>query len=117
MKYYGKIGFMYTDETDPINHPGVYNEVITEKLYSGEHMSTFSGSWRNGSKLNDDKTINTKISILADPFAQQHFNDIRYVWWLDKTWKVTNVEVQFPRLVLSVGDLYNAPEPDESDDG
>lgn len=117
MKYYGKIGFMYTDETDPINHPGVYNEVTTEKTYSGEHMSTFSGSWRNGSKLNDDKTINTKISILADPFAQQHFNDIRYVWWLDKTWKVTNVEVQFPRLVLSVGDLYNAPEPDESDNG
>lgn len=110
MKYYGKIGFMYTEETDPVRRPGIFEEVKVEKRYSGEHVSPFSGSWRSGSKLNDDKTISTKISILADPFAQQHFNDIRYVWWLGKTWEVSNVEVQFPRLVLNVGDLYNAPE-------
>lgn len=110
MKYYDKIGFMYTEETDPVNRPGVYEEVTVEKQCSGEHMSTFSGSWRSGSKLNDDKTITTKISILADPFAQRHFNDIRYIWWMGKTWKVSNVEPQFPRLILSVGDLYNAPE-------
>ena len=110
MKFYGKVGFMYTEETDPVNHPGVFEEVTVEKSYSGEHMSTFSGSWRSGSKLNDDKALSTKISILADPFAHYHFNDIRYVYWLGKPWKVSSVEVQFPRLILSVGDLYNKPD-------
>lgn len=106
MKFHGKIGFMYTKETTP----SVYEEVVEEKLYSGEHISTYSASWKSGSKLNDDKTISTKISILADPFAQEHFNDIRYVEWIEKTWKVSNVEVQFPRLILTVGDLYNKPD-------
>ena len=117
MKYYGKIGFMWTEEADPINNPSVYSEHCEERVYSGEHLSTYSGSWRSANKLNDDKTVNAKISILADPFARDHFTDIRYIEWLGKDWKVSNVEVQFPRLILTVGEVYNKPEDDEIDSG
>lgn len=107
MKFYGKIGFLDTVETDPENHPGVFEETWVERAYYGEHLSTYSSRWKNTSNLNDDVSITTRISILADPYASDNFKKIRYVDWNGALWEVSNVEVQFPRLVLSVGDLYN----------
>jgi hypothetical protein len=31
-----------------------------------------------------------------------------YVEFMGTKWKITNVEVQYPRLILSVGGVYNA---------
>ena len=107
MKFYGKVGFLDTVETDPENHPGVFEEQMVEKAYYGEHLSNYSSRWKTTSNLNDDVSITTRISILADPYAQGNFMKIRYVEWNGALWTVNNVEVQFPRLVLNVSDLYN----------
>ena len=109
-KFYGKVGFLITKEADPINHPGVYTEDIEEVTYSGDHLAAYSSRWSGANKFNDDTDISTRIAILADPFAVRNFNSIRYVEWLGSYWKVSSVEVQFPRLVLSVGGLYNKPD-------
>ena len=109
-KFYGKIGFMVTEEADPVNHPGVYSETVTEQYYSGDHMSAYTSRWNGTSKLNDDTDVSTRIAILADPFAVKNFNSIRYVEWLGSFWKVTSVEVQFPKLILTVGGVYNKPD-------
>ena len=44
---------------------------------------------------------------MADPYAYDHFFAIKYVKWMGAYWKVTNVEVQRPRLKLTVGGVYN----------
>jgi len=101
-KFYGIIGYAETSETAP----GVWTEGITERNYSGDVIKN-TGRWQSGAKVNDNLTINNSISIVADPFAYQHFHAMRYVNWMGVSWKVTNVEVQRPRLILTIGGVYN----------
>lgn len=101
-KFYGVIGYGETKETKP----GVWKQEITERNYFGDVLQ-FIRRWESGEHLNDNLNINNKISIVADPFAYEKFHTMRYVEWMGAKWKVTNVEVQYPRLILTIGDVYN----------
>ena len=101
-KYFGSIGYVSTIETSP----GIFEEVITTREYSGDVLR-FGSRVEGKEAVNDSFQINNQLSILADPYAYQNFHAIRFVNWLGSNWKVTGVEVQFPRLVLSLGGLYN----------
>lgn len=101
-KFYGKIGFMETKETSP----GVWEEEITERYYYGDVMRNMR-RWDNSSYENDDLKVNNEISIVSDPYAVQNFHAIRYVEWMGALWKVSSVDVQYPRLTLSIGGVYN----------
>ena len=101
-KFYGVIGFVETVETSP----GVWEESATERNYSGDVIKD-SKRWQAGENLNDNLTINNKISIIADPFAYENFPMIRYVKWMGASWKITNIDVERPRLILSIGGVHN----------
>lgn len=107
MKFYDKVGFAVTREVDPINHPGVYEDTIEEIYYVGELVTQISSRWITTQQINDDLNITNKISILADPFAERNFHAIKYIWFKGSRWKVTNVEVSRPRLILTTGGVYN----------
>lgn len=104
-KWFGTIGFFTTTEIER----GLWSEgEIVERKYYGEMLKNLARRYQSSSdKVNDDVTISNDISILADPFAQNHFSEIRYVEVLGTKWKVTNVEVQYPRLILTLGGVYN----------
>lgn len=108
-KYYGMIGFGETKEVDPENRPGVYAEVVEERPYYGDILSN-SRRYERGDGLNDDLNVRNEFSILADPFALENFVHMRYLTWLGARWKITDVKVEFPRMTLSVGGVYNGPE-------
>ena len=59
-----------------------------------------------GEHLNDNLNVDNKISIVADPFAYENFHAIRYVWWMGTKWKVISAEVQYPRLILTIGGVF-----------
>lgn len=101
-KYHGVIGYVQTVETSP----GVWEEQITERTYYGELVRNTS-RFQSAGQLNDDINIANEISIIADPFANENFHAIRYVEWMGAKWKATNVEVRYPRLVLTLGGVYN----------
>lgn len=101
-KYCGKIGYVEVQETDY----QVWKEVTTEHLAYGDVQKN-RDRIGSGSQMNSDVTINNVISIVADAYAWEHFFAIRYAWWMGKRWKVTSVEVQRPRLLLTLGGLYN----------
>lgn len=101
-KWYGVIGFAETVETEP----GLWVEQIEERLYAGD-LLTNNRRLQNSDSVNDNINISNQISIVADPYAEQNFYAIRYVEFRGTKWKVTNAEVQFPRLVLSLGGVYN----------
>lgn len=101
-KYFGKIGFGLTVETSP----GVWEERITEREYYGD-VSRFSKRLEAQNQVNDNLNVNNEISIVSDPFAYEHFASIRYIEWMGVKWKVSSVEVQYPRLILNVGGVYN----------
>ena len=102
-KFSGKIGYASTVEV----RPGVYEERFTERHYYGDLVKN-TRRLQNTENLNDDITISNEISIVSDPFANQNFHSIRYVEYNGAKWKITSVNVQFPRLVLTVGGIYNA---------
>ena len=101
-KYYGTVGYAETVETAP----DVWQEVITERDYSGEAMR-ITKKWQSSEHLNDDLSINNRLSILADPYAYDHFHSIRYATWMGTKWKVSSVEVAYPRLLLDLGGVYH----------
>lgn len=100
-KWFGAIGFAETVETVP----GVWEEQITKRNYYGE-LTRNTRRLQSTEFLNDDITISNEISIVADPYAMSHFHSIRYAEFEGVAWKVSNVEVQYPRLVLTLGGLY-----------
>jgi hypothetical protein len=101
-KYYGEIGFAETVETSP----GVFKEQITTRNYYGELIKN-SRRLQSAESINDNINIANEISILADPYANKNFFSIRYVTFMGAKWKVSNVDVQFPRLILTIGGVYN----------
>ena len=105
-KYFGRIGFATTKEVDPENQPGVWVDTIDERFY---YINTLrlTSRWDQSQNVNDDLKINCQFSILSDPFAQQNFSSIKYVEYMDALWKVNSIEVQYPRLLLTVGGIYN----------
>ncbi len=101
-KFYGVIGYGETKETSL----GVWEEVITERNYYGDVLQ-FSRRWDSGENLNDNLNISNRISIVADPFAYNNFHLMHYVVWQGAKWKITNIEVQYPRMILTIGGVYN----------
>ena len=101
-KYYGVIGYAETVETAP----GVYEEQITERNYYGELVRN-TRRLQTSDQVNDNINIANEISIIADPFATQNFHAMRYIEFMGAKWKITNVEVRYPRLILTIGGVYN----------
>lgn len=102
-KFYGVIGYSKIEETVP----GVYSETVIEKNYSGDIIRN-TRRWESSSEnLNDNLVINNQFSIIADSFATANFQTMRYVKWNGTRWKITNIEVQYPRILLTVGGVYN----------
>ena len=102
-KYCGKIGFAETKETKP----GVWTEQITEHTYYGD-MNRNTRRLQSSGNLNDNIVIANELSIVADPYANENFHAMRYVEFMGTKWKISSVEVQYPRLILTLGDEYNA---------
>lgn len=111
MKFYDKVGFAVTEEVDPVNHPGMWEDHIKEIYYVGELVRNMDSRWISTQQVNEDLHINNKISILADPFAERNFHAIKYIWFKGTRWKVVSVEVDRPRLILTTGGEYNGDGP------
>jgi hypothetical protein len=105
-KFYGEIGYGESVETAP----GVWEDVIVEYKYYGDVLRN-TRQLNTGENLNDDISVSNSISIVADAYANEHFFAIRYIKWMGTLWKITNVEVKSPRLILTVGGVYNGNTP------
>ena len=101
-KWYGAIGFAKNEQTSP----GVWEEVITERNYRGDLIRD-TRRLQTTDQVNDDIVIANEISIIADPYINENFHTMRYVKFMGTKWKITNVEVQYPRLILSLGGVHN----------
>lgn len=101
-KWYGEIGFAKTVETKP----GVWIEQITKRNYYGD-VTRDSRRLQTVDKLNDNVNISNQISIISDPYANENFHSMRYAFYMGTRWKITDIEVQYPRLNLTLGGVWN----------
>lgn len=101
-KFCGKIGFVESRETSP----GVWTEEPIERSYTGD-VTRNMRYWNQGQNLNDDFNVSNSISIVADNYLYEHLGIMKYVTWMGTKWKISSIEVQRPRLILSIGGVYN----------
>jgi hypothetical protein len=107
-RFYGEVGY-----GDPVEDPpdsGIFVDSITEFSYFGDVVRN-TRQLEEVEKLNPDISVQNSISIVADEYAIKHFQKIKYVRWAGVLWTVSSVEVRSPRLILSLGSVYNGPTP------
>ena len=104
-KFYGKIGYAETVETKP----GIWTPQIVTRTYAGEMLRN-TRRLESSNGTNDNINIANEVSIVADPYAYEHFYNMKYIQLMGTKWKITNVEVQYPRLILTIGGVYNGKE-------
>ena len=107
MKYSGTIGFIQTVEDPPDS--GVWVEKCVERHYYGNILK-MRKRFDSAGKVNDDLTIGNQISIIADPYLNQNLASIRYCSYMGAWWKIVDVEVERPRLTLTLGGVYNGKQ-------
>lgn len=105
-KFYGVIGFASTVETDP----GIWEETITERHYYGDVVRNMRMLQTPSSTVNDNVNISNEISIVADPYAELNVYAMRYVEFKGNKWKITNADINYPRITLAIGGLYNVQQ-------
>ena len=98
MKFYGKIGYGPMKET----RPGVWEEQIEERDYYGD-ITRNSSRFQSSGQVNDDFVINNEFSIVADPYAFENFAFMRYITYGGVKWAISGVEIQYPRMILTIG--------------
>lgn len=101
-KFCGALGFATISETAP----GVFVDKVEDRTYRGDVLTNYV-KWQDNQQVNDDMYISARISIIADYFAYENLARIKYVRWYGACWKVLNVEPQRPRLILTLGGVYN----------
>ena len=102
-KWYGKIGYAEMVEITP----GEWDEKINERSYYGDLERNRSAFQNSSDRTNKNVNISNQISILADPYAKQNFHAMRYAEFMDAKWSITNVEASYPRLILTLGGVWN----------
>jgi hypothetical protein len=108
-RFFGRVGYGTSVEKE--TGSGVWADEIVEYPYYGDVIQNIR-NLRQGENLNSDLSLQNLISIVADEYANEHFFAIRYVEWAGVLWTVSSVEVQSPRLLLTLGEVYNGPTPE-----
>lgn len=105
-RFYGDIGYGESVEVSP----SVWKDVIVEYPAYGDVLRN-TRALEDGVSVNDDISVGNSISIVADAYAREHFFAMRYLKWQGALWKIVEVDVVHPRLVLRLGGVYNGPTP------
>ena len=101
-KWYGVLG--YVDKVE--KEPGVWVEGVIERPYFGDVIKNIR-HLQNSGEVNDNVNVTNQISIVADPYALNHIHTLRYAEFYGANWKASVAEVQYPRITLTLGGLYN----------
>lgn len=105
-RFHGYVGYLDTEEV----RPGVHMPKIVERECSGDILQ-YGNKVQAGVSVIDDPVIMNRVSFLADPYAREHSDTIKYVVWMGTLWNVTAVSVEFPRLILTLGGVYTGERP------
>ena len=110
MKFCGIVGYCETvEETGDRKGNWIPNQITERKYYGDVLRNTRKWEKSQVESTNDNLNVNNSFSIVADFYAYNHYYAMAYVKWMGACWKITNVEVQRPRLILTVGGVYNGP--------
>lgn len=109
MRFANVVGFVKTDNTKP----GVWEPNFIERRYRGDVVTNIR-RFENEEKMNNDVNVTNRISIVADSYILNNLHYLRYVCWKGQKWKVATIDIVHPRIILTLGGLYNGNETNDS---
>jgi len=107
-RFSGKVGY-----ANPVRMNGVVENVITERILMGDELRN-TRYFANQDSILGQVSLPTRLSVVADAYALENFKNIRYVEWAGSHWNVDSVQADRPRLILTLGEKYNGPFPEEN---
>lgn len=115
-KFVGTIGFLVTEKKEP----GLNVPVPKEFSYRGDLLRNNVKREGNSDSINDDINVSNQISIVANPYAKNHIYEMKYLKFqmpcLGGVWKITNAEIQEPRIILTLGGVYSGVTLESSEE-
>lgn len=102
-KFYGAVGFSTTVDK---GH-GVWGNEDVERMYYGDILRNYRRYAPAADGSNDNVTLSNSISILLDEYALDNAGSISYVEYAGSKWKVSSVEIEYPRMTLEFSEVYN----------
>lgn len=110
MRLHAAVGVAVSTQTAP----GVWEDVITERTFYGDVIRQARRLVPPAlipPELNSNLSAENSFSILGDADAYANFKNFRYITWEGNRWTITSVEVMRPRLILTIGELWNGNTP------
>lgn len=104
-RFFGKIGFCYQESEEGSD---IVTERVVLKTYRGDLLKS-NRKWETAEQIIDQFNISNRVSIMADPYSLDNLYAIKFVILHGKAWKITDAEIQYPRIILSIGGLWNGP--------
>lgn len=102
-RYSGLVGYVTQEETVP----GVWSPVENPRTMKGEIIRQSSTNPDHG-KINSDISLNHRVSLWGDAYAFDSYYAIKWIQIDGRKWEVTSVEIKRPRIIVTVGGLWNA---------
>ncbi len=101
-KYAGLVCYVTQEE----KVPGVWTPLENPVLMKGDIIRQSSNYQDNG-KINSDISLNHRVSLVGDAYAFDNYYNIKWIMLDGRKWEVTSVEIQRPRIIVSIGGLWN----------
>lgn len=101
-RFYGKVGFV--DGSVELK-PGVWGEHVDERYYRGDILKAGLRTGY-GENVNGKTSLTNRVSILADPYVYTNLGKIRYIEVNGVLWSVASIEIDRPRVIISLGGEY-----------
>lgn len=102
-KWSGFIGYSKTEET----RPGVWVEKSFEKRHFGDIVRDNRRYETSQNQINDNLTLSNSISVVSNKFISENLSYMKYITFMNSKWKISSVELKPPRIILTIGGLYN----------
>lgn len=100
MKWFGEIGFSSENEEEA----GVTENVIETRRYFGDVIRNTRHDQND--QITSNFNISNQISVVADPYVLGNLHNIVYVTFMGTKWRISSIDIQWPRLILNIGDVY-----------
>lgn len=108
-KYSGHLGFFLESKEDP---PGIWMPAgVVEKEAKGDVLRASRSFNTTTESSNDNLEVDNQISIIMNPYINDNLDKLRYVTLYGNRWKIKNIAINRPRLLLTIGGLYNGELP------
>lgn len=111
MKYSGMAGVV--EDSIEIS-PGIWKPAgVREIKATGDFVSSRKEFSVRSDSTNDDVTMSNTISIVMSKDLFNNLSNLRYLTVNGARYKVTSFEINRPRIVITLGGLWNGDVPGE----